>query len=171
MKAYAGVGSRETPDDMLALCQMAAEALADQNYVLRTGHAPGADQAFERGAGRLAEVFLPWPSFENSEPLEADVIHDGPTVDAMRIAARLHPNWANLKQGAQKLHARNVHQVLGADTKSPSVFVLCWHQGSGGTMQAVRIAEAHNVPVFNLADGEVRWRIERMIEFQRAMEL
>jgi hypothetical protein len=76
------------------------------------------------------------------------------------MASRFHPAWASLRAGVRPLHARNCHQVLGADLTSPARFVLCWTpDGSldgrgrrvGGTGQALRIAHHYGVPVFNLA--------------------
>jgi hypothetical protein len=43
---YAGIGARHTPPDVLALMHRIAGALAQRCWVLRTGGAPGADQAF-----------------------------------------------------------------------------------------------------------------------------
>ena len=49
---YAGIGARATPPEILNLMTRAAFALTKRGYVLRSGHAIGADSAFERGAGR-----------------------------------------------------------------------------------------------------------------------
>ena len=71
---------------------------------------------------------------------------------AFEIAAKFHPAWDKLSQGAQKLHARNCHQVLGKDLKTLSSFIICYTSkgnGSGGTGQALRIAKAYNVPIFD----------------------
>jgi hypothetical protein len=161
---YAGIGSRQTPHTDLQVCELAAEALALHGWVLRSGHAPGADQAFEGGADRQAEVYLPWPTFELATDINAAFILDRPTRAAFDLAAEHHPNWSALSHGSRCLHARNCHQVLGADLQTPCRFVLCWHEGTGGTMQAVRLAKACSIPVFNLADGLTRWRVERMVE-------
>lgn len=64
-RAYTGVGSRETPEPALALIERVAKKLAADRWTLRSGHAPGADQAFERGAAHRAEIYLPWPDFES----------------------------------------------------------------------------------------------------------
>ena len=48
--------------------------------------------------------------------------------------------------------ARNTYQVLGLDLMSPVDFVICWTplgRDDGGTGQAIRIANAHNIPVYN----------------------
>lgn len=167
MKVYAGIGARATPPEILSLAEAAAEALETLGWVLRSGHAPGADRAFESGAGRHAEVYLPWPSFERSEPLDADGIFDRPSLAAFTLAAQYHPAWDRLGKGARALMARNMHQILGLQLDSPVKFVLCWTPGArvtGGTGQAMRLAADRGIPIYNLAEGEHLWRVERMIE-------
>ena len=63
--AYAGIGSRETPPTVLDLMGRFASQLSIQGWVLRTGMAGGADQAFYRGAhapGRLSSTCRGQPS-------------------------------------------------------------------------------------------------------------
>ena len=144
MQTYTGVGSRSAPRHVLNLIERMAEALAEDRWVCRTGHAPGADQAFERGAGHRAEVYLPWPKFEQAAPLTARTVVDCPTGEALEIAARFHPAWDALSRGARMLHGRNAHQVLGLYLDRPSDMLVCWTpegSGDGGTGQAIRIAE------------------------------
>lgn len=150
IRHYTGIGSRKTPKEVLDLFVVLAEYLAKKGYVLRSGAAPGADSAFETGcdkANGLKEIYLPWANFENSKsPL---VVKD---EKAFKIAKYFHPHWKNLSYGAKKLHARNVHQVLGLNLKTPSDFIICWTKngtGSGGTGQALRIARYYNIPVFD----------------------
>ena len=174
--AYAGIGSRETPPNVLDLMVRVASQLSTQGWVLRTGMAGGADQAFYRGAtacGAL-ELYLPWPSFEAdarspSHAAEQFVLGQ-PTPAAYELAARFHPAWSRLVQSVRRLHARNCHQVLGPDLASPARFVLCWTpDGSldgrgrrvGGTGQALRIAHHHGIQVFNLARPEHAERLSR----------
>lgn len=178
MKAYAGIGSRETPPEYLHLAESLAKTLEHEGWTCRSGHAPGADQAFERGAQSHAELYLPWPDFESDVPRHPDLVYwpslppggqftighhvqangfvvGEPSAQAYEIAAEHHPNYLNMKPGAKRLHARNSHQVLGADLKSPATFVVCWTKDAietGGTAQAMRIAKAHEIPIFNLAD-------------------
>jgi hypothetical protein len=165
---YAGIGSRETPDYILVLMEQLAVRLREDRMILRTGHAPGADQAFERGAGSAAQIFLPWRSFEQdtgfiaSRDENGDVweptIFDDPSSEAVEVSAEYHPNWFNLSFGARQLHARNAHQILGPKPLSfptPVEFVICWTSDGtprGGTGQAIRIAESLDIPVYNLFD-------------------
>ena len=63
-----------------------------------------------------------------------------------------------MRHGVKKLHTRNVAQVLGDDCSSPADAVICWTpdgSDSGGTGQAIRIAWAYNIRVFNLHDEEI----------------
>ena len=159
-KVYAGIGSRRTPTGVLAQMQHIAAALAANGWTMRSGHAPGADQAFEAGAQTAAEIFLPWASFESAHPPVAAVVRTAPKEAAYEIAAQYHPGWRHLKRGARALMARNVHQILGWDLASPVKMVICWTpdgsldgkgKDTGGTGQALRIATDHEIEVFNLA--------------------
>lgn len=172
MKTYAGIGSRQTPPQMLDLMADLAQTLATRGYTLRSGHAPGADQAFERGASTCAEVYLPWASFERAVRCDADYQQAAPSPEALQLAAQHHPAWDRLKPGARSLHARNCHQILGRDLNNPVSFVVCWTRdgattnpgpSTGGTGQALRLANAHSIPVFNLARLEHLTRVEAFI--------
>lgn len=162
---YAGIGARATPPEVLSLMTRAAFALTKRSYVLRSGHAIGADSAFERGAGRNAQIFLPVAGWRGS----ASQFHPealGPEIwgRARAIAAAHHPAFAGLSAFVHALHTRNVFQVLGPSLNSPAEFMLCWTadgEASGGTGQALRIAASHGVPVFNLHRERERAHVER----------
>lgn len=150
MKYYAGIGSRSTPSEVLQLFEDVGAYLAKKGYILRSGAAQGADQAFERGNDSVngqKEIYLPWSGFENST--STFIVKD---KKAFEIAEQFHPYWQNLKQGAKKLIARDVHQMLGWDLQTPSSFVICWTKngsGEGGSGQCIRIAKHYNRPVFD----------------------
>ena len=162
---YAGIGARATPPEVLSLMTRVAFALLKRGYVLRSGHAIGADCAFERGAGEAAEIYLPATGWRGS----ASTFHKGTMGGevwgrARAIAAAHHPAFAQLSPFVQDLHTRNVFQVLGASLDSPVEFVLCWTadgEASGGTGQALRIAATHSVPIFNLQRASERAHVER----------
>lgn len=170
MRVYAGVGARKTPREVLALMTALAEELKKQGWTLRSGHAPGADQAFEYGAREASEIFLPWPTYEARIPVLGARL-DRPDPEAYTIARDFHPNWAACGSGARALHARNAHQILGRQLNDPSRFMICWTPGGnpiGGTGGAIRLAEHWGVETFNLAMASHRGRIERMVEMARA---
>lgn len=151
---YAGIGSRKTPARVLKAMTRIGASLARQGAVLRSGGAEGADTAFECGAvlhGRgPAEIYLPSAGFNGHGSVRFGIAKD---QQALAIAAEHHPNWRALSRYGQWLHGRNVYQVLGPDLQTPSDFVLCWTpggKGGGGTGQAIRIAKAHSIPVYDM---------------------
>ena len=150
-RIYAGIGSRETPPSVCAEMTAIAEQLDLLGFTLRSGGADGADAAFENGVLLEApQIFLPWKGFNNRKGL---LVPDSSSLDAAKIASKFHPNWERLTYGARKLHTRNVAQVLGADLKTPCDFIVCWTKdgkASGGTGQALRIATAYDVKIYNL---------------------
>lgn len=163
-ECYAGIGSRDTPAAMLAVCEQIARALAARGWWLRTGHAPGADQAFERGADANADVFLPWPAFERAIPV-LGAAHGQPAARAFEIACEHAPDWAALGDDVRALRARDCHQVLGATLTEPARFAVCWTadgaldgraSGLDGTAHTLRLCAAFEVPVYNLARLEHR---------------
>lgn len=172
--AYAGIGSRETPSEILALMREVGARLAP-THTLRSGGAQGADTAFAEGAAGASgacEIYLPWAGFGDGRGMVYAAQPGAAQAEA--LAAQFHPAYARLPQGAKKLMARNAMQVLGGDCASPSSFVLCWAKGAtfdgdrianvaGGTGHAVRIAHAHRVRVFNLAHAPHMARIERWL--------
>lgn len=163
---YAGIGSRETPHVVLAWMRSIAAQMAEYGYTLRTGGAPGADQAFMQGAALAqgqAEIFLPWPGFEIKARREMKAGHTFAIFEsvpdwAKRHWAQFHPAPEKCSAGAQALMARNSCQVLGHDGNSPSDLVICYTPGGaggGGTGQALRIARHHSIPVVDM--GKVGW--------------
>lgn len=161
---YAGIGSRETPPEMLERMQQVAIALARRGWGLRSGGAPGADDAFETGAlaaGGACQSFWPWRGFgRSSNGVVASTLPGWAATE--EIAARHHPAYASLSRGVRALMRRNVLQVLGPDAASPSRFVAMWAPRArfdpegricdcaGGTGQAVRLAYARRIPVLHL---------------------
>lgn len=157
-KLYAGIGSRETPPDMIDLMREFAYLASLRGWVLRSGAAQGADSAFELGcddAKGEKEIFIPWPNFNNHY---SQLI--GPTDAAMRVAEAVHPTWKRLSPAAKKLVARNMHQIMGANMDEPVLCVVCWtpdgcenikeySRKTGGTGTAISFASTQGIPVFN----------------------
>jgi len=150
LKFFAGIGSRQTPKDVMEVMTQVTYFLYSRGYVLRSGAAPGADAAFEKGVpeGKPKEIYLPWQRFRG----HTSSLY-GISLDAFSLAEKYHPVWERLGKFARRLMARNGYQVLGVDLKTPVDFIVCWTEGGmmkGGTAQALRIAKDLNIPVFNL---------------------
>jgi hypothetical protein len=162
MKYYAGIGSRETPIELKEKIKIIVEYLNGLDYTLRSGAAPGADTFFEEYTNRK-EIFLPWRDFNGNDSQLYT-----PTKESFEMAAKYHPNWGRLSIGARKLMARNCHQVLGQDLKTPVKFIVCWTKdggATGGTGQAIRMANDLNIPVYNLFFDDVIEKIREEIKF------
>lgn len=154
MKCYAGIGSRETPRETLEKMAEIATYLEKHKWVLRSGGAKGADQAFEAGLrnAKNAQIFYP----QDKIPLWTNVFTD-----------MFHPAPNRLGDFARKLMNRNAMQILGADGNSPVKMVICWTKdgkASGGTGQAIRIAEYFGIPVFNLKNKGSQKQIKEFLE-------
>lgn len=172
MYTYAGIGSRETPVEILVKMSNLARYLTEQGYTLRSGGAPGADTAFEQGAGWRKQIYLPWKKFnDHDSPLWR------PSDEAMDLASQHHPLWDKLPESVRKLMARNAHQILGKHLKEPVSFVVCWtpdgcEKGetrtnkTGGTGLAIAIASHFGIPVYNLKNPDALARLKVHLENQ-----
>lgn len=159
-RTYAGIGSRETPRPVLLYMTAIAKRLAKFGYTCNSGGAPGADSAFERGAVINRQIFLPWDGFNEKHIETMNKLHNTWNYSVPpfneELVLKYHPRPASLSDAGWKLMSRNSYQVLGPDLKSPVEFVLCWTKdgkASGGTGQAIRIANDCNIPVFNFYHG------------------
>lgn len=155
-KIFTGIGSRQTPPEILEKMKAIAKFLSERGYTLRSGGADGADSAFEQGATKK-EIFLPWNNY-NGRKVDNISFFSDPLYDKhFNLAASIHPAWEKCSPGAKKMHARNTQQILGKDLDTPCDFVVCWTKDGklvGGTSTAIRLAMSYNIPVFNLGAPE-----------------
>lgn len=187
-KYYAGIGSRETPEDVLEYMELLAIRLGKLGYILRSGGAGGADTAFELGVvdPKLKEIYIPWGGFGNGSPEKRfDGIEKkyhnpekgnyalqnlGYEEAAMKIAGRLHPAWGACSRGAKSLHSRNIHQVLGQDLQTPVDFIIAYAKTDkhgtpkGGTAMAISLADMRGIPVYNLYIDDDRKKLEAFLD-------
>lgn len=156
MKYYAGIGSRETPKHIQLLMTKIAETMETYGYTLRSGGAVGADKAFAKGTSQK-EIYLHTDANEKSDEF-----------------LKYHPAPHTLIGKAKKLISRNAFQVLGKDLNTPSSMVICWtpdgcdgHMtrttATGGTGQAITIAEAYDIPIYNLANSMVLGAFDELV--------
>lgn len=143
---YAGIGSRQTPNNILLIMQQLGRKLRTDNYILRSGGALGADSTFE--------YYISEPDFKEIFTVESKLIDNKIdyiiklnnkdiyiTDDAFNSVIKYHPNYKRLSNYAFCLMIRNYYQILGyqettiykdkqmiKDIKSsePVKFVICW---------------------------------------------
>jgi hypothetical protein len=152
MKLIAGIGSRETPPHILKEMFTIGDFCRSNKIYIRSGHAAGADSAFEEGAQEYCIAYLPWITFQSDTVSEAKryTPTDQEFIALESHAALYHPAWNRLSSSVKKLMARNSAQILGKNLDRP---VECWTsdgEASGGTGQALRIAKALDIPIFNM---------------------
>lgn len=174
---YTGVGSRETPWYICNIMTVLASILEAQNFILRSGGALGADQAFEKGVSNpsrkmtlLADALF----VENGK----NILYTKYQISESRIFINnnnVHPLWHNLKEYAKKMHTRNIFQVMGLDLDKPAKFTVCWTRDAaktieqtsrktGGTGTAIKASCINNIPVYNLANYDDLNRILNYME-------
>jgi hypothetical protein len=171
-RIYAGIGSRQTPPEVLGVMQSLAGRMEQQGWKLRSGGARGADAAFEAGVvtpGNRA-IFLPGSSF-NGRRAGAGGYYDSTRLpgwqQALETVAQYHPAPDRLSPFTRNLMARNAMQVLGPSLDRPADLVVAWTPGgaiSGGTGQALRMAQDLGIEVRNLGNPEVMARAQRWLQ-------
>ena len=145
---YAGIGARKTPQDVLKSMTSFATLAEQKGITLRSGGAKGADSAFELGVKNAnnKDIFTTNSAYVDWEK-------------AFITVNTFHPTPGKLSSYVRLLMARNAFQVLGPNLDEPSAFVLCWTEDgatenttrkTGGTGQAIRIANAYSVPIINM---------------------
>lgn len=175
---YAGVGSRDTPDDVLELMRRFGKAAGEAGWTLRSGGAEGADSAFEFGCdqaeGPKRIFYATEGDIEESGNPNG---HHGVTAhpEHLRTVDQYHPKPSLLSGYVQRLMARNSAQVLGFNLDRPANLLVCWtpdgatswehtSEETGGTGQAIRLATAYKVNVVNLYWPESRLLVETLAE-------
>jgi len=178
-RAYAGIGSRQTPKEICEQMTDIASVLDGIGWTLRTGGAKGADLAFADGASfAQIEEFIPWHKF-SPERIGVEPIILNQTREVYDLAQKYwdsrpddvdegkYCDWTSLRDTTKLFMMRNVHQILGKDLKTPSKAVICWTPNGamkGGTSFAMWIAMCHSIPIFNLANPTALERMETFFD-------
>ena len=180
---WTGVGSRETPPEIVQLMGTIARGLTKVGGILRSGGATGADSAFEAGVPDPSkkQIYLPYAGFQGNRSR----LFGNPTPESIEWARKAHPYFDKMKPDsfAYKAHARNAHQVLGQDCKTKAAFVVCWTPDgderadqshsidvTGGTRPAIVIPQLHGVHVFNLARPDALHRLQTYVKERILLE-
>lgn len=186
---YAGIGSRETPKEILELMTKAAAWLEGKGYTLRSGAAAGADTAFENGVESKKQIFK---GFDKVGQKEIAIAHElYPDLQGAMDRARTKKIEKKLKAGAsqeeaekagersawaiQNLMARNTNQIFGAKLDTPVDFVLFYAEENpknklrpkGGTGQAVEMARRKGIPTINMASADWRKQLTATLEAKK----
>ena len=110
-------------------------------------------------------MWVPWRGYNGWQSFACTVLREDELGIMRRAAARHHPAWERCPPKVRDLHARNVAVLLGSGMAYPADAVICWTERgrvSGGTGMTIRIARAHGIPVFNLAETEPAQAMRRL---------
>ena len=169
---YAGIGSRQTPRDVLDDMTTMSSWLARTGWHLASGGAHGADTAFANGApSSQRTIYTPWTDYNGLTGPDC-ITPDRAQLEAcMTLAGRLHPTWDRCSQGARRLHGRNAAILLGTSLDRPVNAVVAWTPGGaikGGTGMGLRIAAEYDIPVLNLGSISPREACEQLQAIREA---
>jgi hypothetical protein len=171
-RIYAGIGSRETPSEVQNVMRALASKMERDNWLLRSGGARGADDAFEAGVSNPAHraIFLPGRGF-NGRVAGPGGYYDSTRLpgwqQALETVNRYHPAPGRLSEFARNLMARNAMQVMGPNLDRPADRIVAWTPGGaviGGTGQALRMASDLGIEIRNLGDPAVMRGALRYLE-------
>ncbi|MFS1427079.1 macro domain-containing protein [Vibrio splendidus] len=181
--SFAGIGSRRISYLIAVKHAEFAFCMTLFGYMNNTGGADGMDTATEFGTklaydflaeqyglpahdyGRVLNCFLPWSGF-NGRTVGSGYIVPKLTDELTILASSHHPGWDYLKDPAKNMMRRNGCQVLGLDLQRRVNFVSCHTPDgamteaktsgkTGGTGQAIRIADRRGIKVYNTGDDEM----------------
>jgi len=154
IKYFAGIGSRETPPDIMDIMKKISTYLLPTHW-LRSGGAEGADTAFYSGRDGIdCEIFRA----------------NDATPEAIELASMYHPAWDRCTPFVKKLHGRNSMIILGRKLDSFVSSVICWTPDggpTGGTGLGIRIAQAYRIPIYNLYHTDARNTILDVLKAKR----
>ena len=147
-----GIGSRQTPQNVCDEMTKIGIWCRENNIYIRSGHAEGADWAFEQGSQENTVVYLPWVGF-NKQLVSKATTKCVDTKEGRELASKFHPVFAKLSNSVKKLISRDGYQILGDNLNEPVNAVICFTPHGaieGGSGQAMRIAKANNIPILNM---------------------
>jgi len=170
---YAGIGSRSVPTVITNHMTDIAGQLEKVGLTLRSGNAAGSDQAFAKGVEK-AQIWLPHHEFNYDD---RNPNHDYKLVgyddeEAIESVSKFHPKPSALGDFGLSAMARNFRQLMGLN-EPDSEFVICWTpdgKDSGGTGQAIRIANHYDIPVFNLYNTDAEEIMNQICFMERIRE-
>lgn len=182
---YAGIGSRETPQDVLSKMHQISKRLDSLGYKLHTGFTffdnntksdeEGADKAFSDGTNNKV-LFGPdrIRIYNNTKSFLVKKYEESVSEMTDSVVNEIHPKPKALTSGARKLMARNANQLFGEKLDSTVDFVLFYDKSGwdgvgkrperGGTLQAVDMAHRKGIPVINMANNGWEMKLKKIIE-------
>lgn len=162
---YSGIGSRKTPKEICSLISLIGKKLEERKWILRSGAALGADQAFEKFVKN--KYIYTVKNFDFSEPNYSFCKTELLSVLDKKFSLDSYSPYC------QVLLLRDINQVLGSFKTSPehSKFLITWTKSEnyndssiGGSRIAIRCALKYGIKVYNLVNRTTLEMIKKRLE-------
>lgn len=150
---YAGIGHRGTPEKVRDMMTNIGSQLCKMGFILRSGNAIGADQAWEEQVPKkMKEIFLAGKKPSCTHGVVPDFIQEQWDFVVKHYHGGSTP-FSRQPPYVQYLFCRNLNILYGKDLDDPVDFVVYWHEGEhcdGGTGHTVSMAKELEIPCFNI---------------------
>ena len=150
---YSGIGHRNTPEKVRDMMTSIGSQLAQMGFILRSGNAIGADQAWEEEVTRkMKEIFI----INRKHSCPFGIIPKFTQEQWDFVVRHYHGGETDfIKQSeyVQQLFLRNLNILCGKHLDDKVDFVAYWHEGEhcdGGTGHTVAMAKTLEIPCFNI---------------------
>lgn len=163
---YAVTSNKDVPQDINEKFDRVARRLNELGLTARTGLMDGLE-AYTDGLNVRKELVIPWKGFAGKESPQS---FNNPLVNGIAKHYMTGGNWDGLKPPARAFLAKNAKLVTGFTGTSRAMFVVCWSTdgcestatktfNTGNIGHVIVIANAYQVPVFNLQNHDAEERI------------
>lgn len=167
------VGNNNAPPQVIDALKQLLDRLNQQGFTIRSRGVTTFDEVVEDHPLQYREIHLPWREFESKSRQGVKKMspftwhHD--RIEA--IAARIQPDYANLKNGVKKIVAAQLRAVLGKDGASLALALITYSEdgaqhdsevngrSTGDSALGILAANRFYIPVFNLARPDTLQRI------------
>ena len=170
--SYAGIGSRETPAEILKQMTVLSAWMSRRGWHLHSGGAAGADTAFARAhRSPHARSSCPGPAMSVTQVRTVISPRAKSTAAAPRSPPSCTPRGINADREPGSCTAGTSPFYSGASLSTPVSAVVCWTKGGqviGGTGMGIRIAQAFDIPVLNFGSMHPREICLRLEEIRTA---
>lgn len=167
-KIYVGSGGHGD-EDSIHMVEQVAESLAQIGWHLRTGGNKGLDTGFAHGCDRghgTKEIYVPSFKFNGLTGENIQVVHTlNKHLDAMAEVINFWPNFYKESTDTQMFLTRYVFMLFGTKLDKPADVVIVWNEhDKTGTRMLMTMAEALEIPCFNIRNEEDQIKLEEFIE-------
>lgn len=167
-KPYIMTSGRDVPKHIVEQMVELSRSIKESGYVLRIGGLEGGDNVLGE-LDKDAELYLPWKNFSD----KVSKLYFS-TEECLALASKFNAKFNEINNSMRSFLGMYTRMVLGKDLKSRVNFIICWTPDgaedsssittkTGLIAQAIGIASAMKIPVFNLNNADTVNKIKTYI--------